>query len=90
MAVRVRGHAGLCVQEGTLKEKTNTLISQVRKWRPGEAQGESKDTRSEALLLCSFVVPSREGVWLCFQLHSKARGFKWNPKGYNGPHVGAL
>lgn len=52
---------------------------------PREARGKSEDTDSEALLLCSFAAPSREEVWLWFRLHSSVRGFKWNPKGYNGP-----
>lgn len=55
---------GTFAQEGTLEEKANNLISQVRKLRPREALGESEDTQSEALLLCSFGAPSRDRVWL--------------------------
>lgn len=38
--------------EGALEEEVIALVSQVRKLRPGEAQGMLADMESEALLLC--------------------------------------
>lgn len=64
-----------CGQEGTSAGKTKTLISQVRKLRPGRLR-ESPRTQSEALLLCSLFAPSREGNGLDFGCTPHSGG-KW-------------